>query len=106
MQTIVITKHAEKRARQRLGLKRSAVKRTAEKAWSEGLPSSNRGRAWVDPDVEIRLHMGFRFVFKRDGDLKLITVAPNNPREMPKDDDRQARERRVKRMGRRWSWNT
>lgn len=35
--TVKVTRHAEKRARQRLGIKKSAVERTAEKALEYGI---------------------------------------------------------------------
>ena len=73
---IVVSKHADKRMRERMGLKRSAVQRTVEKAWRDGLPIRDvNGQERGDNSDRNRWWAGFVFVFSQHGDaLVCVTV--------------------------------
>lgn len=80
--SVNVTRHAEKRAKQRLGLPRSAVRRMAHKAYFEGArheETEGRTRAFLDalylmPDNSVdtvRVHGEFIYLF---AGRTLITV--------------------------------
>jgi hypothetical protein len=101
---LIVTRHAVQRCRQRLGLKRRAVARTAERALKDGRRSDSAGHGHVDPDAIFRLWLDHMFVFRRaQGRITLITVTPRRPRLTP-DEDRARRIVRREAMGRRSSW--
>ncbi len=72
-QTIIVTKHAERRCRQRLGLKRKAVARTVQNAWSNGLTLDG-----VEDEGRIlKVWGGTIFVFSHDvAVVRCVTVYP------------------------------
>lgn len=73
---ILITAHAMQRARKRLGLKRRAVRRAVETAWSKGgyyAPWIDRRDA--DPRAITKVWRGAMFVFVGGEDgVRLVTV--------------------------------
>lgn len=67
---IKVSKHGERRCRQRLGLPRRAVASTVRRAWQCGVPVPDDS-----PGFLVRLWSGARFVFVvRDGAALLVTV--------------------------------
>lgn len=73
---VVVSRHADKRVRQRMGLKRSAVQRTVEKAWREGVPIRDLNGREVGTAQALRLWAGFVFMFARriSGETWCVTV--------------------------------
>lgn len=79
---MLITKHAEKRIRKRLGVPRSAVDKIAQDAFDNGIRHSEvsgRVKRFIDGQFlhnenhadNIRIHNRYVFIFKKD---TLITV--------------------------------
>jgi len=68
-----ISRHGEQRVRERLGLPRRAVRRTVERAWTNGVPARD---AKVTTEYEVnRIWGGFCFVFGvTDAGVVLVTV--------------------------------
>ena len=80
--SVVVTKHAMRRMKERMGLPRSAVQRTADRAWEHGThhaDANNRlGRKWLDAVYfkerkanQMRIYGEFLYLFRN---RKLLTV--------------------------------
>ena len=75
--TLIITKHAQKRLKERCGLNKKASERLAKLAYEHGIghgETTGNLRKWVDSQYfynEIRLYGDKAFIFS---DYKLITV--------------------------------
>jgi hypothetical protein len=87
---IVVTKHARKRCRERMGLSSAACARTAHLAWERGLPVRVRSD-WSIPKEHahtfsiMRAWNNFLFVFASDGagGVVLVTVIPRRSQTRP-----------------------
>lgn len=104
---IVVTKHAQQRARERLGLKRRAVQRTAEIVWATGgLTRGSRDLFDSNPDRVHKLWGDHAFVFRLNecGRWFLVTVIPARGRGLVEDEEAGLKRERLHRMGRRLSW--
>lgn len=68
MRNVIITTHAMRRARKRLGIKKKAVQRTANTAFIDGQNLCDLSRDWAliqehRPDVIFKLHNNYIWVF-------------------------------------------
>jgi hypothetical protein len=103
---IIVTKHAMQRARERLGLKRSAVQRTAQRVWEHGgLTRGSLALRDTSPDRINKLWGDHAFIFKREGiRWVLLTITPARGRGRVEDEEAELKRDRLARMGRRLSW--
>lgn len=106
MVDVVVTEHALERGRERLGLKREAVRRMAQRVWDRApLTRASLDLQDAYPDRVHKIYAGYCWVYRWDrGVWKLVTITPPRGRGRVADLDAAAKRARKEKMGRRLSW--